>query len=1565
MTHGLVAVLFAAFTGCNTAPSGMTDAPSDSPTGQRALPLKPSSKSAAAAAGGFVSSVDHRGAPTFIWAVGAHHAEPADDARTAAFRHLSRFSGAHGLKPHELETADLRFVRQLRRGGVIAKWGQKIGGIEVYPSQAAVVMKQNLDLVAVSGHLHNTNIDLPKGTAVQEISAAEALASTLSRHLLTELSAGDVVDNRQGRGELRYFVLAPQVTNAHLSMPALVKRIYFAGGDSLEPAYFIEFYAGRSEQLDTDAFRYVISANDGRILEMRDLVAYEEFNYRVWADADGRPADSPLADFTPHPTGLPDRSTFPFVAPTLITMEGFNTNPDGNIDPWLDSGASETSGNNVDAYTDHQAPDGYTNGDIRATVSSARTFDYVFDFGVDAIANEDQQMASVTSLFYVTNWLHDYYYDSGFDEAAGNAQHDNFGRGGEGGDVLHAEAQDNVLGGSRNNANMSTPSDGLSPRMQMFQWTGNENAYITLTPPGTNTPAGTAAFGPRDINVTAPIVLANDGVGPNNNDGCSPFGGVTGRIALVDRGNCNFTVKAANAQAAGAVGVIIGNNAPTTSPPGLGGADPSIIIGVLSLTQQDANALKTALSAGTVTGTLFRRVDLDRDGSFDHMVVAHEWGHYLHHRLALCGTLQCRGMSEGWGDFNSLFMSIREGDNYGGVYASGTWATLTGDNAAYFGIRRVPYSVDMTKNALSFRHIQDGEPLPTHPIEPGGVNSEVHNTGEVWSTMMMEAYVALLGLTDGGPGAPSFDEVQRRMADYVVTGLQLHPAEATFTEARDAILAAAAASDPVDMSIMASAFARRGAGSCAVSPPRDTEDNTGVTESSDLRARILLGNISFDESLRSCDNDGVLDADERGRLLIEVSNASAVDMANLQISVSSGSLGVLFPAGATVTVPRISPFSTEVVQLELGLAPTLTATTALIFAVRADNADSCEPTVTSTVIQRVNFDSVGGSRFDDVESDRLAFSINGESSDLVWSRDAVEPLEHAWHGIDLGANSDTNLESPSLVVSATEPFVIEFDHRYSFEASNVFWDGGVFEISRNDGQGWEDISNYLDPGYGGELDDSSGNPLALRQAFVATSSAWPDRHHVAFDLGSAFAGETVRFRFRIGTDANTGDYGWEIDNILVSGIDNAPFNIIVADASECPIPLIAEAGADQTVDPRAVVFVDGSASSSWVNLPLTYNWSQVSGPAVSMIGADGVRAVFTAPETGAAATVRLLLTVSDGTLTATDSVDIHINESAALTADAGEDQTVAARAVVLLDGSGSGTAASLPLTYSWAQTAGPTVTLSSGTAVVARFDAPALTADTTFSFTLTVSDGTRVATDSVDVTVLAVGPLAANAGPDQTVDGGERVVLDGSNSMSAAGLPLTFTWTQSDGTMVQINNANTAVARFTAPETQAEMTLTFMVTVTDGTHTQTDEVEVTVRAAVTGELSAEAGTNQNVGAGATVLLDGSASSSSANLPLTYAWLQMGGPAVTLSNPTGVATQFTAPRLAEGATLIFELRVSDGAQMATDTVTINVAKAPPAEDEGGCGCSTSEQSGEEASLLLSFAALALLVFRKKR
>src|SRR5262249_28342555 len=144
-------------------------------------------------------------------------------------------------------------------------------------------------------------------------------------------------------------------------------------------------------------------------------------------------------------------------------------------------------------------------------------FDYTYDTSQDAKANNNQKMAAVTSLFYITNWLHDWWYDSGFDEAAGNAQASNLGRGGIGGDVLLAECQDYS---GKNNSNMSPMSDGTSPRMQMSLWDGvGGTSTFHATPPNQDYNHVTAAFGPGTFNITGNLVLAVDGTAPVN-DGC-------------------------------------------------------------------------------------------------------------------------------------------------------------------------------------------------------------------------------------------------------------------------------------------------------------------------------------------------------------------------------------------------------------------------------------------------------------------------------------------------------------------------------------------------------------------------------------------------------------------------------------------------------------------------------------------------------------------------------------------------------------------------------------------------------------------------------------------------------------------------------------------------------------------------------------------------------------------------------------------------------------------------------------------------------------------------------------
>jgi hypothetical protein len=123
-----------------------------------------------------------------------------------------------------------------------------------------------------------------------------------------------------------------------------------------------------------------------------------------------------------------------------------------------------------------------------------------------------------------------------------------------------------------------------------------------------NYPVGTAAFGPAltSSGTTGTIVQAldaADGAGPSTTDGCSAItnaGAVTGNIALIDRGTCGFTVKVKNAQLAGAIAVIIADNAVGSPPPGLGGADPTITIPAVRITLADGNAIKAQLGANPV-----------------------------------------------------------------------------------------------------------------------------------------------------------------------------------------------------------------------------------------------------------------------------------------------------------------------------------------------------------------------------------------------------------------------------------------------------------------------------------------------------------------------------------------------------------------------------------------------------------------------------------------------------------------------------------------------------------------------------------------------------------------------------------------------------------------------------------------------------------------------------------------------------------------------------------------------------------------------------------------------------
>lgn len=1112
--------------------------------------------------GAVVLAVDElRGVPRLLRATRPLGAPAGVSAEAAARLHVARFRDAFGVTAPDLDAASPLYVSDTGRGAVLVALRQRLSGVEVHGADLKVLMRDDLELVAISGS--PLPLPRPADAPAFRLTTTEALAAAVEQGLGGWQDKGRVVEAGLDEAGWSRLDVTGAVTvrdgRAQLTPPTRAKAVWFPRGAALVPAFLVEVFVSPEASATSEAWRFVVAATDGELLERRDLWA-RGFDYRVFADAsDLRPLDGPVADHTPHPTGLPDGSLPPFVAPALVAVEGLNTNPSGGADPWLEASALQTFGNNVDAYADFNAPDGYSNGDLRAVPSAFGTFDRVYDVTRGAAADEAQIMAGVTHLFYVTNWLHDWYYDSGFDEAAGNAQRSNYGRGGAGFDPLLAQSLSGLSVGARNDAVTVVPGDGASPRLKMFAWSGRSQSSLLVTPPGSSVETGTATFGPSSFDMTGPLALADDGVG-SASDGCEPLiNDVAGRVVLVDAGGCTFSFKALRAQSAGAIAIVVVHDAPG-SPPLMEDGNPGVFIPALSITLDDGTALKAALQQGPVTAALQRSAEPLADGALDSLLIAHEWTHVLVRRLSDCALKQCFALEEGFADFVALHLALREGDDLGGTFASPAYAPRAFGDVGYFGLRRVPYSVDFTRNALTFRHLADGEPLPaTHPINPdamaGALNSEIHNAGEVWATMLLEGYVALL--EDGSTSGRSFDEVRRAMSDYVVTGLKLMPVDATLTEARDALLAAALAQRPADAGLLAAAFARRGAGTCAVSPARDSLDFSGVIESFEVIPRIELGAAHLDDSRRSCDGDGALDDGERGVLTLSLLNASPSASSAFELQVSSTSASLGFPEGTVVSVPAMPAFSSAEVTLAVDLAEDAASLIGLDLSVAAAGVPGCGGSAPqrSFVIPASFDDELELSRRDAFESERSTWTLDGDGAASLWSREEVGPLEHAWRGEDAPYHSDTALVSPPLVVDDAAALVLSFRHRHTFEASEgQFWDGAVVEISDDDGATWTDVSTWADPGYGGTLVAFAGNPLAARPAFVGQNPSWPELDDVTVDLGTAFAGDTVRVRFRVGTDAYAGAHGWEIDDVELQGITNTPFSARIDDRASCPAP---------------------------------------------------------------------------------------------------------------------------------------------------------------------------------------------------------------------------------------------------------------------------------------------------------------------------------------------------------------------------------------------------------------------------
>lgn len=624
------------------------------------------------------------------------------------------------------------------------------------------------------------------------------------------------------------------------SSPIVAKLVYQpVAFDALRLAWQIDLDETSGQHL----WRMTVDAETGEVLNKEDYVMSD--NWDVPSQGRGapfKPASEaktlgrvlPLASPTPVFDGSSYRV---FALPKESPNDGPRTlvaNPaDASASPfgWHDTNGipgaefTITRGNNVHAYLDQDANNAADFGfDVNGGLTL--TFDFPADLNEHA---QNYREAVTTNLFYWNSIFHDVMWRYGFNEASGNFQANNYGRGGTGGDYVRAEAAD---GAGTNNANFSTPvetaASGGTPRMQMFLWPGNQfGAQNQVVVTGLGSFNGSwARFSP------APSVAGTSGQIMNAGNGCvaadyaaAPAGDW---MAIVTGNNtvCQNIQKARTASTAGAKALIVAHTTTAAAPILTGSlttAPPTIP--VVSITLADGNAIRAALPA---TGTVRKHPDHPgiRDGDFENGIIIHEYGHGVSNRLTGGPAVNCLSgdeqAGEGWSDYFAITILLDPAlDDPETPRGMGPYA-LFQDSRQGAGIRPRPYSRDMAIQPFTYDSIKTGGWL-------NGTSLAVpHGVGHGWAAILWDMNWDLIEKHGFNPDlyAPWNSGGNNRSLQYVTDGLKLQGCSPGFVAARNGIIAATEALGGEDTCTVWAAFARRGLGYSAVQGSTDGDDNT-------------------------------------------------------------------------------------------------------------------------------------------------------------------------------------------------------------------------------------------------------------------------------------------------------------------------------------------------------------------------------------------------------------------------------------------------------------------------------------------------------------------------------------------------------------------------------------------------------------------------------------------------------------------------------------------------------------------------------------------------------------------
>lgn len=454
---------------------------------------------------------------------------------------------------------------------------------------------------------------------------------------------------------------------------------------------------------------------------------------------------------------------------------------------------------------------------------------------------------------------------------------------------------------------------------------------------------------------------------------------------------------------------------------------------------------------------------------------------------------------------------------------------------------------------------------------------------------------------------------------------------------------------------------------------------------------------------------------------------------------------------------------------------------------------------------------------------------------------------------------------------------------------------------------------------------------------------------------------------------------------------------------------IADAGADQSVEEQARVTLNGAASFTPYDGPLSFTWSQIAGPPAPLSDPHAPAPHFTAPEVHQNTLLRFALVVEDqGQISTPDEVSVeikHVNKPP--TARATGPQRVQEGQAFTLDGRQSQDPDALDtLRFRWAQTDGPAVELLDSAASTLQLRAPGVDRDSQLRFTLYVSDDagdTSQADVLIDVSPDQQPPQAQIQAPAR-VHSGQSVLLDGAMSQDPHGAALRWRWEQAQGPAVELQGQHRPQAHFVAPQVRAPAVLVFALTVSSDLDSEPAWVEVHVdpdpeatwedsievlgsaqQAQAAQPLSLRANRppevatahSQVVRPGARVTLRADGFDPDGDT-LRWSWRQRRGPSVQWEQRQSHQASLLIPEDTPASLLLFEVTAHDGALRSEPALTALVVQRPrsspgissepwqePTEPQARRGCSALPSPGSPRGAWPLLLLGAWLLLRRRR